>query len=370
MKDCGKVLTDYIDKNVQNGSECLDFKELMARFTTNIISSIGFGIENDCINDPNHIFREKGTKIFYGSLSRKIRNFLLFFTPSLMKTLKIRFVDRDVEEFMKSIVNQTIEHREKNNVQRNDFMQLLIQLKNEGCVSAENDENEDNTNGNSNKLDAQQKLTMNEITAQAFVFFAAGFETSSSTSSYCLFELAKNHKVQQKLYDEIVRVLEEEGELNYSAVNNMKYLDCCIDETLRKYPIVPLFRECNENFQIPGSDLVIEKGSSIFLSTFGMHRDPNIFDDPLEFRPERFLNSPQGNGKGKGVIYSPFGTGPRNCIGERLGKLQTKLGIALLISKYRFELRDSSMYSKELKFRVDSVTLNAEGAIDLKVFNR
>lgn len=137
------------------------------------------------------------------------------------------------------IVDETVTFRENNNVQRNDFMSLLIDLK--------------------NSKDVANRLNMNEIAAQvffffiyffyslfiyflflhfinqAFVFFLAGFETSSTTLTYCLYELAleKHKHIQDEARREIFSTLEKYGgELTYEAVNEMAYIDQIINGRL------------------------------------------------------------------------------------------------------------------------------------------
>lgn len=137
-------------------------------------------------------------------------------------------------------------------------------------------------------------------------------KTSSSTMTLCLFELCRNPGILRKVQEDIDRVLREFGEISYESVNNMKYLECCIDETLRIYPILGmLFRTASKDYQIPDTKIVLKKGSDVYISIMGIQRDPAIFENPLEFRPERFVNSPVGNGNSKGLFYLPFGDGPR-----------------------------------------------------------
>ena len=102
------------------------------------------------------------------------------------------------------------------------------------------------------------------------------------------------------------------GEITYDNLAQMKYVDCCIDEALRKYPIVPLlFRCATQDYTIPNTNVKIEKGKNVFLPILGIQRDPEIYENPLEFKPERFLDSSNGNGNSKGLFYLPFGDGPR-----------------------------------------------------------
>jgi len=171
IKNCANVLEKYLDENMKNGKDIHEFRDLLARFSTNIISSVAFGIDNDCINDPDHIFRQMGAKCFEPSFKNGIRGILSFFLPRLITLFKIKSTDDDVEDFIFSMVKQSVELREKNEFTRNDFMQLLVQLKNQGYVSADKDSIE---NDGKKPEGVVTKMTMNELAAQVFVFFLAG----------------------------------------------------------------------------------------------------------------------------------------------------------------------------------------------------
>lgn len=235
---------------------------------------------------------------------------------------------------------------------------MMIKLKNHGF----------DQDDKSDVIEDNKKLTMEEVVAQAFVFFIAAFETSSSTMALCLYELSKNQELQRNVQNEIDKVTKTCGTktINYELMNELKYLESCIDETLRKYPPAPfLIRECTRTYQIPNTDLIIEKGTSLIISSFGLHRDPLIFDEPLEFKPERFLNSSTGDGKATGLFYLPFGDGPRICIGMRMGKLTTKLGLFQLLSKFNFEFVIEAP-KEELTFSPKQFVLTLKDDMNLK----
>lgn len=123
---------------------------------------------------------------------------------------------------------------------------------------------------------------------------------------YCLYELAKNPEIQRKVQQEIDAVLKSAGSegLSYEKIHEMKFLECCIDETLRKYPFAAtLFRKCKEDYKVSGSDLIIPKGTTVFISAVAQHRDPLIYENPMKFQPERFENSSTGGGRSKGLFY-------------------------------------------------------------------
>ncbi|XP_049762222.1 cytochrome P450 6k1-like [Schistocerca cancellata] len=103
------------------------------------------------------------------------------------------------------------------------------------------------------------------------------------------------------------------------------------EESLRKYPPAPVLnRECNQDYKIPDSDVVLEKGTPIVLSVLGLHHDPTHFPDPDRFDPERF--SEESKAKCHPYVYLPFGEGPRICIGMRMGLLQTNVGLVNILS--------------------------------------
>lgn len=124
--------------------------------------------------------------------------------------------------------------------------------------------------------------------------------------------MAKNPRIQRKIQEEIDGVLSAHGNkgFTYETIHELKYLECCIDEALRKYPIVPLlFRVCNEDYRVPDTNLIVPKGTEMMIPVLGIHRNPDIYDNPMEFRPERFLESPTGSTTTKGCYYLPFGDG-------------------------------------------------------------
>lgn len=169
IRDCSQVLQDHLLRKVKDQQAEIEFRDLFARYTTNMISSVAFGIDNDCINDPDHIFRKMGAKIFETSFKRGIIGMLSVFTPNIFKYISLKSVEQDIEDFIFSVVRQTVEHREKNEVSRNDFMQLLLQLKNQGYLTADKDSTDEKDFDHDVK-----KLNINEIAAQVFIFFIAG----------------------------------------------------------------------------------------------------------------------------------------------------------------------------------------------------
>ncbi|KAM0734447.1 Cytochrome P450 6k1 [Formica fusca] len=98
------------------------------------------------------------------------------------------------------------------------------------------------------------------------------------------------------------------------------------------YPLLGyLNRMPNETYKVPDFDLVIEKGTPVYISMLGLHYDPEYFPNPNKFDPERFNEENKRNRPP--CVYFLFGDGPRACISTRLGILQVKLALIIILSK-------------------------------------
>lgn len=186
----------------------LEIKELLARFTTDVIGTCAFGIECNSLKDPNAEFRKYGRKMFANPRHSSYFIVLINGFKDLARKLHIKGLRDDVSQFFMKVVRDTVEYREKNDVHRNDFMDILINLKNQETT------------------DKEKLVTLNEIAAQAFVFFLAGFETSSTLLTFCLYELALNQEIQSKTRQIIKEALEKHnGQFTYEAMMDMPYVD-------------------------------------------------------------------------------------------------------------------------------------------------
>lgn len=207
-------------------------------------------------------------------------------------------------------------------------------------------------------------ITDSVIAAQAFIFFLAGFETSSTTLSFCLYELALNPLCQEEAVQKIESARTKYGSLTYEAINELNYLELLLlgeygiskwfvksvknlkrfftwnttvlawnmlypslpvqkqhfmrpkfhfTETMRMYPpVANLCRVCTKPYRLPNSDVTIDPGVALVIPVYSLHHDPNYFPEPEKFLPDRFLDKEIL----KSHTYMPFGEGPRICIGE------------------------------------------------------
>ncbi|KAH0510769.1 Lithocholate 6-beta-hydroxylase [Microtus ochrogaster] len=126
-----------------------------------------------------------------------------------------------------------------------------------------------------------------EIMAQSIIFILGSYETTSRTLAFALYLLATHPDIQKKLREEIDVALPNKAPPSYDKVMEMEYLDMVLSETLRLYSVAErLDRVCKQDMEMGG--VFIPKGSVVIIPIFSLHRDPQYWPEPEEFRPERY----------------------------------------------------------------------------------
>ncbi|XP_016978460.1 probable cytochrome P450 6d5 [Drosophila rhopaloa] len=341
----------------QTGIKELDIKSLASTYAIDIIGSTIFGLDVDSFADPNNEFLTISKKINQNTIEDIVRGASLFLFPGLEKFfVKIGWKQESVER-MRELSNRTVDLREKNNIVRKDLLQLLLQLRNQGKISTD-----DSVWTAESTKNGVKSMSKDLIAGQLFLFYAAGFETTASTISFTLYELTQNPELMEKAKEDVRRAIEKNGgKLNYDAVADMKYLEACILETTRKYPALPLLnRICTQDYPVPDSKLVIQKGTQIIISLLGLHLDEENFPDPLSYQPERYLEDGKNYNQ---AAYLSFGEGPRMCIGARMGKVNVKIAIAKVLSNFDLEIRKEK---REIEFGIHGVSLMPKDGVPIQ----
>ncbi|XP_077262994.1 putative cytochrome P450 6a20 isoform X2 [Temnothorax americanus] len=358
VKECGEELTNYLETKAQL-RDSVEMKDMFARYTTDVIMSTAFGIKSNCIEEPNNEYRKQSKNILRMKISRLILNMSM---PKIMDLFSIPLIDQSVNTFYTNLFRKSVKNRRAHKeIIRHDFMHILIKLMDEGYdIESDNDEKTDVTS-------TVNKLTMEEATSQSFIFFLAGFETSAATSMFAMYELAENQDLQNKVRQEIDEILTRHGDLTYDAVKEMIYLQKVINETLRKYPPIPMLnRICTKDIDLPIVNIRIPKGMPIVIPVLGLHRDPSIYPDPERFDPERFAENEKA--KRHRYAFLPFGEGRRICIGRQFGSMVTKIGLASLLSKYKFKPHPRT--AKPFVYNEKSFGLAIKGGVHLIIEQR
>ncbi|KAK4481804.1 hypothetical protein RD792_012715 [Penstemon davidsonii] len=186
----------------------------------------------------------------------------------------------------------------------------------------------------------EEELSEKNVTIIVLEMFLAGTETTSSTIQWGMSELLRNPNSLQKLKDELDQVIGRSRNVEESDLNKLPYLQAVVKETMRLYPSLPLLLPRNAREDTKFMGYFIPKNTMVIVNAWAIHRDPNSWDDPLLFKPDRFINS-KIDSKGQNFELIPFGSGRRSCIGMFLGEKMVSLTLARLVQTFDWKLPDN-----------------------------
>jgi cytochrome P450 family 3 subfamily A len=178
----------------------------------------------------------------------------------------------------------------------------------------------------------------------------AGHETTTSALCHLIYCLALNPDKQSKLFREI-DLNWNKNLLSFENADQIKYLDACIKESLRLIPTgVRIERRATNDCKL--GNVFVPKNCLVTIPVFSVHRDPENFENPDDYIPERFLDPNQI----KARTYLPFADGPRNCIGMRFAQILMKITTAKLLQKFSFvQCKQTKVNDKHLNLNQQKI---------------
>ena len=213
-------------------------------------------------------------------------------------------------DFFDKMVYGIITERRKSNVPQNDLLQLFLDSIDE---------------------ETGERMTDTQVRDEAVTMFAAGHETSANGLNWLLLELSKQPEVVAKIRSECA-IFEDVP--TFQNLMSMPYTRQVVDESLRLFPPAwAVGREPLADDEVNG--IQIKTNMSVFLPTYSLHRNPNIWQKPSEFNPENF--SVENVKKRSKFDYLPFGAGARICIGQQFALMEMQMILASIIKKFSFE---------------------------------
>ncbi|KAK3912736.1 Cytochrome P450 6a2 [Frankliniella fusca] len=298
----------------------VEISTLLSHYATDVIGSVAFGIQCNCLRDHDTEFLTMSRKLFRQSPIQMLRFLLELIHPKAGGLLPFKWMMNEVHNFFVNLMKDTVERREEHNIERNDFVQLMMQLRKADLAGVDPENH--------------VELTPGVMAAQGFIFFIAGLDNISNTISFALSKLAVDRELQDRVANEVRDVLRQhDGELTYDALKKMDLVNRVVLEALRLWnPIGVILRKCNATTRV--GDLVIDKGQLVFLLTSMNAVDENYFPDPMRFDPDR--HTPEAKEMRHPYVFLPFGEGPRNCIAERFALLEMKIAFAMLVRDFVF----------------------------------
>ncbi|TKY73567.1 steroid 17alpha-monooxygenase or 17alpha-hydroxyprogesterone aldolase [Spatholobus suberectus] len=320
------AMLDAIREVCASKRSSVNLSEMLIQTSNNIMSRCVLGRKYDTADG----------RISFGELGRKMMKHLATFTvgdffPSLGW---IDFLTGQIPEFkatfcaLDAFFEQLIAERKRikrDNGQpdNKDFVDILLQIQESG------------------KHDFQ--LTHDDVKAILMDIFAGGSDTTSTLLEWVFAALLKNPATMKKAQEEVRRVVGYKLQVDENDLNQMNYLKCVVKETLRLYPPAPLLipRETLSDVKVNGFD--IPSKTRVFVNAWAIQRDPEIWNRPEEFLPERFEKQPEVDFKGNDLQFIPFGSGRRGCIGISFALASTEYMLANLLYWFDWKLPETGV---------------------------
>ncbi|KAL2537644.1 Cytochrome [Forsythia ovata] len=313
--------TSRLIKSIESSSgELINLTTKIFSFTSSITSRAAFG---ELLRDQETLvaFMKKGVALaagfdladFFPSMK-----FLKYITWNKFNLVKMR---RQLDSILDVIID---EHKDKlatgkrgnGELGGEDIVDVLLRLKESGELGI--------------------PITNDNIKAIIFDMFTGGTETSTTAMDWMMTELMRNPRVMAKAQAEIRQAFKGKKTINESDVQKLKYLKLIIKESLRMHPVVPLLpRACREECEVNGYTIPLK--AKVTVNIWALGRDPEYWDEPESFKPERFENS-SVDFLGNNFEYIPFGSGRRFCPGMNFALANIEYPLAQLLYHFNWKL--------------------------------
>ncbi|XP_022112065.1 cytochrome P450 3A9-like [Acanthaster planci] len=344
---CGPLLVNMEKAYVRN--QALDTKKVYLGFFVQTIIAIIYGLDIQCQADLDHPFVTKVEKAFQPRLFTLIPIMFPSLAP-LFELMGSNIFPKDAIDFFKKTIEDSfsgdnqIRQRQGKGPNRYETMSEMY-LKNTelpGHVSTA-EESEQNA-GKPKKLsykeflsasDTENKVMGTSLSPIQNVTLLTGGNEATSTFLICTtYQLALSPEVQDKMIEEIDRIAPTPEDINYETMSKMTYLEMVIQESFRMYPPTILAdRVCLETVKY--GNYTLKKDLLVNIPFCPIQRDPEIWQDPDKFDPERF--SPENKESINPLGWIVFGAGPRICIAVKFTTILAKVFLTRVFQKYRFE---------------------------------
>ncbi|CAI9104380.1 OLC1v1003038C1 [Oldenlandia corymbosa var. corymbosa] len=326
---------DFLSRKAE-AQEAVNLSSELVRLTFNVISRMA--IKKRCSSE---IESDDNDDRVAGEIKRSIQDMLdikgMFNVSDFVWFLKhldfqgLRQKSRDVRERFDNVIEKVIkEHQEARILMKpkvggmKDLLDILLEIY--------DDES------------SQVKLSRENIKAFLLNIFAAGVGPSAVTIEWALAELINHPDIMKRAMKEIDSVVGNARLVDESDVVNLPYLQAIAKETLRLHPPATIIkRESSEACEIGGYHIPAK--TRLFINVWAIGRDPDHWEDPLQFCPERFLRDESGNGiesqtdvRGQHFHYLPFGSGRRGCPGSTLGLQVMQTCLAAMIQRFEWKI--------------------------------
>ncbi|XP_042041117.1 cytochrome P450 71A6-like [Salvia splendens] len=298
-------------------SKPVNMNALIQSLTNDVISRVAMGKKYGLGSDTREIYAEFGLLLSIVPLWEYI--------PCLSWTRRFDGLDKRVErvakemdKFLESVLQEhRVRERRDGDGGDLDFVDILLDFQRENAT--------------------RSPIEDDSIKGIVLDMFAAGTDTSFTTLEWAMSELIRNPKTMNTLQNEVREVAGSKEEINEQDLDKMPYLKAVLKENLRMHPPVPVLspRELIKDTKVLGYD--VASGTRVMINVGAILKDPSLWENPEEFRPERFLETSR-DFRGLHFEFIPFGAGRRGCPGTTFAVAVIELALAKLVHKFDFTL--------------------------------
>lgn len=341
IKGYAETMIDYTDTYVQSwpDSGVRDINDDMFKLTLYIVSKTLFNSDmgamrdhTDSIGSAMHDVQEQMNKGFQS----------MFVMPTWMPMpgkKKLLAAKQDVTQSIQEMIDGR-RNPDGSFDSGDDLLSMLLET-----------EYEDGTH-------MPEDLLMDEL----ITLLSAGHETTSNAMTWVFYLLAKHPNIQERVYKEVDALLGDK-DLVFDQVAELAYTEQVIKESMRLLPPVWTMNTRRANKDITINGYHFKKDKHVFISPYTNHLNPNYFPEPERFDPDRFL--PDNEAQLPRYAYMPFGGGNRVCIGNSFAMMESKIILAKMIQKFRFETCSKTKFDPQ-----PQVTLTNKDGMWLNIVRR
>ncbi|KAL4457019.1 hypothetical protein ABPG74_014657 [Tetrahymena malaccensis] len=237
------------------------------------------------------------------------------------KLSALKKTSRDLKKIFKEVITNRINStnlQDLKHKQRKDMIDYLIE--NQGI----------------DKIESENKITIDTIIEEFITFYAAGLDTTGHTLGMAIYYLSAYPECTKLLSEEIKATIKSQADLSSDNIKNMKYLQAFVNEVLRHYTIADqlFMRIATQDIKL--GNLNVKKGTILNVGILENHFNPKYFKNPYQFNPQRWLDGSLD--KLPSYIFNPFSAGKNNCIGQHFAQINIKIGLIKFIQSFDFEI--------------------------------
>ncbi|KAG2330550.1 hypothetical protein Bca52824_001730 [Brassica carinata] len=277
------------------------------------------------ISEMTRLLSEPNVSDFFPWLAR-------FDLQGLVKQMRV--YAHELDAILDGAIEQMQKLGSRNDGECKDFLQHLMKLKDQ-------------------EVNSEIPITVNHVKGVLVDMVVGGTDTSTNTIEFAMAELISNPKLMKRAQQELDEVVGKKNIVEESHITKLPYILAIMKETLRLHPTIPLLVPHRPAETAVVGGYTIPKDTKVFINAWSIQRDPNVWENPTEFHPERFLdNNNSCDFTGTDYSFLPFGSGRRICAGVALAERMVLYTLATLLHSFDWKIPEGRELDLEEKFGI------------------